>query len=469
MRKQMDPPIDVRMRDHPNAPRWNYQAGDKLDEGTFQRVKQFEEALSGLRDDRAAWLENVRRQVEETLRVAVERTGKFGRAARKLGLQPRFEFLEKFPTTDRSCLAKAPWELVPAGDPSFHDQMVMYFTTGTTGHPIGVPQHPYSVALYGVLLKEALGEWGVSVEFGPDRAGVILVGYQNETLTYATSLKVFEGAGFAKLNLHPLDWSSPSDPCTYLNSLEPQVLTGDPVSFVRLAELYQQAGLEPFHPKAMVTTAVALSPKVRSHLERAFGCPVIDWYSLTETGPLGYACRAGRGYHVLPPDVHFESLRSEGDEPAAAGQVGEVTVTGGRNPYLPLVRYRTGDWGRLDWEPCSCGDAMPRLVDLEGRRPVVYRDSKGGLLNNADVAAILRKFPILEFEFVQFSDLSVQLRFATIPGEDAASLEGVLRRSLLDLFGDSVEVTVEHDPSLVGRDRRGKARPFRSQIPFYYD
>ena len=56
---------------------------------------------------------------------------------------------------------------------------------------------------------------------------------------------------------------------------------------------------------------------------------------------------------------------------------GEIAVTGGRNPFVPLLRYRTGDWGRLDYGRCPCGDRMPRLLDLEGRPPVVFRRPDG--------------------------------------------------------------------------------------------
>ncbi|HVY60689.1 MAG TPA: phenylacetate--CoA ligase family protein, partial [Planctomycetota bacterium] len=67
-----------------------------------------------------------------------------------------------------------------------------------------------------------------------------------------------------------------------------------------------------------------------------------------------YACKAWRGLHILPPDLLVESL-----EPSE-----ELVFTGGRNPFLPLVRYRTGDRARLDRAPCSCGDRAPRIVQL---------------------------------------------------------------------------------------------------------
>jgi phenylacetate-CoA ligase len=68
-------------------------------------------------------------------------------------------------------------------------------------------------------------------------------------------------------------------------------------------------------------------------------------------------------------------------------------VTGGRNAYFPLIRYRTGDWGRIDpSEACECGDKMPRILDLEGRQPVLYHTIEGKWVNNRDITAALQRF-----------------------------------------------------------------------------
>src|SRR5262249_46519873 len=147
--------------------------------------------------------------------------------------------------------------------------------------------------------------------------------------------------------------------------------TGDPISFAEMLRLDL-----PARPMALVTTSVAMSPALRDQLQARYAAPVIDWYSLVETGPIGYICPRGGAYHLLPPDLHVEALRADGS-PVLDGERGEIAVTGGRNPFAPLLRYRTGDWGRLDRSPCPCGDPTLRIVDLEGRSPVLLRSSDG--------------------------------------------------------------------------------------------
>jgi phenylacetate-CoA ligase len=203
-----------------------------------------------------------------------------------------------------------------------------------------------------------------------------------------------------------------------------------------------------------------MSDVLRARLAAHFAAPVIDWYSLTETGPIGYACPLGRGYHVVSHDLFVEALDPHGT-PVPAGERGEIAVTGGRNPFLPLLRYRTGDWARLDHAPCSCGDPMPRLLDLEGRAPVLLRSARGEDVNPVDVSGVLRAYPIVQHELVQRADLSCELALRT-PSHEALDV-AALERELRALFGD-VPLVVRIDPSL--GDRTGKATPYRSELPF---
>jgi phenylacetate-CoA ligase len=159
-------------------------------------------------------------------------------------------------------------------------------------------------------------------------------------------------------------------------------------------------------------------------------------------------------------DVFLEAVDAAG-APVPEGERGEIAVTGGRNPFLPLLRYRTGDWGALDFAPCACGDPMPRVVRLEGRAPVVLRAAGGGRVNPVDVSGALRAHPIVQHELVQRADQSCELTLRPMPGEalDLARVE----RDLAALFGP-LTLRVRLDATL--GDRAGKALPYRSELPF---
>ncbi len=436
-----------RLREHPDAPRFNYATGDRL------RA----EDLPILADYRAALAR----------RVAPPPGGPppaiLGRVARwretvplyRRTLAP-FGDLERdwlrLPTTSRADLALAPWELVP--DDESLDRLVIYRTAGTTGHPITVPHHPIAIRLYEPLIEHVLARHGVATDFAPDQVACFLIGAQIRTYTYAAVLTAWNQAGFAKLNLRATEWPRDGSQRRYVADLKPRLLTGDPISFAEMMRLDL-----PAEPAALVTTSVAMSPALEARLVDRYRAPVIGWYSLVETGPIGYGCPRGDGYHVLPPDLHVEALRPDGTR-CAAGERGEIAVTGGRNPFAPLVRYRTGDWGRIDHGTCPCGDPMPRVLDLEGRVPLLYRAADGTPVSTVDLSRLLREHPLLLHEFVQRADRSCELVCRPLPGRapDAAAIEADLRRALGD-----VALAIRFDDAL-GDRAEGKVLAYRSEL-----
>jgi phenylacetate-CoA ligase len=261
----------------------------------------------------------------------------------------------------------------------------------------------------------------------------------------------WNGAGFCKLNLFAEEWPDTGARMEYFAHFKPRILTGDPLSFADMLDM--QVGGE---PKALVTTAVAMSEALKDQLQRAYGCPVIDWYSLTETGPLGYACAQDHGYHWLPHDVHMETLDADGHPTTG---IGEITVTGGRNPFIPLLRYRTGDWGRLDFAPCPCGDPMPRLMELEGRSPVVFRAASGARVSTQDVATVLRRYPLVQHRFEQREDGACELTYRALAS--AAWTRGDLQEELSALLGRGV--SMNEDPDLGRRGALDKVIPYVSK------
>lgn len=441
----------TRLREHPDAPRWNHQVSDRLGPDDLVALDDFRQALSTQR--RARDDARPPPAVIAQLAALIEKTPLFrARVGRVHDLAARWAEL---PTTSREELATVPEQLVPDG--ADLARMVCYRTSGTSGHLLIVPYDPRTAALNVPLIELALARHGVPpLDLGPDDAACFLVGAQLRTVTYAATLSAWRGAGFAKLNLRLTEWPTPASPQRYLDAFGPRLLTGDPISFAEMLRLEIAA-----RPAALLTTAVAMSANLRRRLAAAYAAPVIDWYSLTETGPLGYACPRGDGsYHQLPHDVHLEVVGPDG-RPLPDGERGEITVSGGRNPFIPLLRYRTGDHGRIDRAPCPCGDPMPRLVELEGRAPVLFRALDGRVVNPIDVSRLFRELPLVQHELVQTQDGALELTARPVPGVTLD--EEPLRAGLAALFGDGVALRVTIDPALGDKRDGGKVIPFRSE------
>ncbi|MEU3208099.1 hypothetical protein ABZ702_30305 [Streptomyces cyaneofuscatus] len=85
---------------------------------------------------------------------------------------------------------------------------------------------------------------------------------------------------------------------------------------------------------------------VRRFLGRHFACPVIDLFGSTELGYLFFSDREGR---YRP---HLDRMSVELLPVAPGSSIHQLVVTSVRNPYMPLVRYRSGDCVRtLDGAP----------------------------------------------------------------------------------------------------------------------
>lgn len=448
------------IREHQYSPIWNTNASDMLEEQMIEEVTEYTQDLKKYTKSQEIRDLYLKENIPKLLDYAKKHISYF----KELEID-KLRDITVFPTTNRSILATAPWKLIP--DDLDYSKLIIYYTAGTTGEPVSVPQHPISVAAYGTLINRALSFWNIYPDFSPNKVGIALVGFQKNTVTFPCILNSLNGTIFVKINLSETDWRDQFDGYRFLSDIKPEILTGDPLSFSKLAHIGDQIEYPPIRPKALITTAVALSEGIRERLESAFQAPVIDWYSLTETGPIGYKCKLGHGYHILSFDIKIEILDQNG-KICAPNIIGEIAITGGRNPYFPLIRYKTGDWGRLNFKKCPCGDPMPKILDLEGREPVQFYTVDKKLVNNADISTALKSFPILQFTFCQDSKGICELRIKFASEEIYSPIEEI-KEAIFEVMGDTTPLNIINDPQLGATKPSGKVIPFHAEPPLYYE
>jgi phenylacetate-CoA ligase len=402
------------IREKPHAPRYSHQSQDRLNADGLKRVRAFEEQL---KTTPIGWLPG---RLPDWLKEFVDTCVNDVPFYRRYGLLDDFNSI---PTCDRMDLGREPWSFVPDSLPL--DDMVLYQTSGTTGHPLNIITHPEPLSMYIPLIRAALARQGVSLEGRSKQVAIVLICYQKDTWTYASISPVLNQAGFVKINLNPHDWRSPDDRGRFLDDCNPEIYTGDPISFLELSHLSLNT-----HPKALVSTAMALSSAVREQLERHFNCPVIDIYSMNEAGPIAVA--EAQGYALLHHRIYVEILHSDGI-PCEPGERGEIVISGGFNPFLPLLRYRTGDQASLHFQ-----GQQPILVDLEGRPPVIFRAADGHPINNIDISLALKPFALVQYSVHQFADHQLLMRIRS-----PFTNEAEIRETLLSLFGNEQQLSIE--------------------------
>jgi phenylacetate-CoA ligase len=413
------------LAEHPHAPRYRNKSGNRLTAADLERVREFERetvtANIGWQAGGApSWLPGFVAHCFET----VPHYRSYG--------SPPPNFRE-IPTFDRGDLGRDIARFVPDTIPL--DRMMNFRTSGTTGHPLLIPSHPLVAASYLPLHKKALRRFGVTLHHGRGQVGVVLVGYQQACFTYVSVTPAMDESGLAKINLHPNDWRDPEDRARYLDALNPEVYTGDPVSFEILASLPLRT-----RPRALISTSMALLPTLHRHLEEHFGCPVLDLYSMNEAGPIAVADPASGG-HVLLQHRLFAEILDEAGRSLPPGEHGEVTLTGGFNFCLPLLRYRTGDQAAL-----SFAGTEPVLIGLAGRPPVRFRTMAATLINNIDVTHALQRFALAQYTLHQAGDGSLLLRYT-----GSAVIMDDLRNAILELFGPGQQLAIESGAEFPGK------------------
>jgi phenylacetate-CoA ligase len=159
---------------------------------------------------------------------------------------------------------------------------------------------------------------------------------------------------------------------------------------------------------------------------------VLDLYSLNEAGPVAVADADAGGHVLLQHRLYVEILDPIGRS-LPPGERGEVTLTGGFNFCLPLLRYRTGDHAALRFHGTE-----PVLVELDGRPPVRFRTTRGEWLNNIEVTHVMQRYAIPRFTLHQDAGGALLLRLTGAENEEES-----IRNSLLELFGPGQRLVVE--------------------------
>lgn len=401
--------------EHADAPRYNHTCGDRLTAEGLAQARAFDAEVATA----APWVPG---HPPAWVADFVARAVRTVPAYRRAGPVP--SRLTDLPTVERRDLVDAYWAFVPDDHPL--DEMVVYTTTGTTDGTVAyIPSTPVTATGYLSMLRAALATRGLTLDGGARRTAVALVCWQRTTYTYASISSFLDQAAVLKLNLNPVEWPSAGSVVRFLDHLDPEIVTGDPVAFARLAELPLS-----IRPKALLSSALTLLPGLRASLEERFACPVIDVYGMNEAGPIAAATPDGTAHVLLQPRLYVELLDPAG-RPVPVGERGEITLTGGFNPALPLLRYRTGDHAAFDPDQAD-RRGLPRLVGLEGRHPVPFVAADGAAVNTVDATVALRPFPLARYRLHQHADGSLVL---TVDPHTPGATDGDLAAAIGRAFG----------------------------------
>ncbi len=154
----------------------------------------------------------------------------------------------------------------------------------------------------------------------------------------------------------------------FLNKWKPTLIVGYPSALSFMAEYIANNLKELKHfPKAVIAAGEMLYPVQRDIIEKSFRSEVFNRYGSREFVQIASECSSHSGLHYEAEDLIIEIL-DENDKPCPPNVVGNLVITDLNNFVFPMIRYKIGDMASFaDEVPCSCGNSLPKLKEIEGR------------------------------------------------------------------------------------------------------
>jgi phenylacetate-CoA ligase len=308
-------------------------------------------------------------KVRALIRHAYDTVPYYKRLFNAHGLRPSevtsVDHLRKIPVLTKDMLrANAP-ELISTAVP--RRSLFSGWTTGSTGTPINALRTHTSVAFeHATIWRQR--RWA-GIELKARKAAVWGTIWNNVIIPSSLPKRPPYWRYNAADNQLLFSYYHMSDETLpdYFDKLEefrPAFIEGFPSTILVLANFLRRRGRY-FPVRAIFTSSEPLYEVHRREIEERFRTRVFDLYGQAERVSAATECEAHSGLHVNPEYGVLEVLRDGGD--AGPGESGELIGTGLNNFGMPLIRYQTGDIGRVAALPCPCGRAMPLLESVQGR------------------------------------------------------------------------------------------------------
>lgn len=237
-----------------------------------------------------------------------------------------------------------------------------------------------------------------------------------------------------------------------LEQLRPHAIYAFPSYLSELLDYCELRDVKLQPVKVVFTSSELLTAALRTRLNVQFGARVCDIYGCTEFKEIAWQCEFGT-YHVNYESVWIETLAN-----SATDAPGELLLTTLVNRAAPLIRYRVGDLGTLDWRNCACGRQGPVLGELAGREVEMLELPDGRRLSPYLLTTAVENVEGLrQYQFIQTEGDCLDLRFTAEADRSPNPVE--LKRKLHEILGRDLNIRISK-VTRIPRTPGGKRRLF---------
>jgi len=239
----------------------------------------------------------------------------------------------------------------------------IHASSGTTGKQTVVGYTRRDIDTWAEVMARTLTSAGATKE------SFIQVAYGYGLFT--GGLGVHYGAERVGASVIPISGGNTKRQIQIMKDFGTTILACTPSYALYMAEEMEEMGVkrEELKLKAGVFGAEPWSEKMREEIEEKLGILAIDIYGLSEVIGPGVAteCLYKCGMHIQEDHFIPEIIDPETEEVLPPGSKGELVFTTITKEGLPLIRYRTRDITRLNYDVCECGRTLVRMEKVSGR------------------------------------------------------------------------------------------------------
>ena len=239
----------------------------------------------------------------------------------------------------------------------------IHASSGTTGKPTVVGYTRKDLNNWAEMITRGLCMTGVH------RDDIVQVAYGYGLFT--GGLGMHYGCENLGASVIPISGGNTDKQLQLMEDFGSTVIACTPSYSLHLAEELKAKGIDKSKLKLRIGIfgAEPWTENMRKEIEAGLGIKAIDIYGLSEIMGPGVSCECEHqaGMHIMEDHFIPEIIDPETLQPLPAGEIGELVFTTITKEGIPLIRYRTRDLTRLNYEKCTCGRTLVRMEKCKGR------------------------------------------------------------------------------------------------------
>ncbi|MGB1262264.1 MAG: phenylacetate--CoA ligase family protein [Cognaticolwellia sp.] len=214
------------------------------------------------------------------------------------------------------------------------------------------------------------------------------------------------------LNSFAMNTDNMSNYVDEINSYRPTALVSYVNPLYELARYILANKLSVFSPKSILTGAEPLHSFQREVIEQAFSCNVYDTFGCREFMLMSAECQTHKKLHINIDHLVVETVNDIGQ--SITDTSGDLVVTDLYNYGMPLIRYVNGDRATLINQPCGCGNPLPIMRSIDGRKLDIIKTPSGKSIPGELFPHLFKEFNgIDKFQVKQSEISSLQILLIT--------------------------------------------------------